>query len=52
MSISDDHRREVARAIGLPEHLAPEIRGGNLEQLMLSGQRLADDHGYVGRAGG
>jgi hypothetical protein len=52
MAITDDHRRDVARAVGLPDDMAPQLRGGNLDQLMASAERLADEGGYVRRPGG
>ena len=52
MAITDDHRREVARAVGLPDHLAPRLTGGNFDQLYASAERLADERGYRRTVGG
>jgi hypothetical protein len=52
MAITDDHRREVARAVGLPDEVAPRLTGGNFDQLYASAERLVDELGYRRTTGG
>jgi hypothetical protein len=52
MAITDVQRVEVAGAVGLPDHLAPRLTGGNFAQLVESAERLAEENGYVRRTGG
>jgi len=47
MSVTDEQRIEACRTIGLPDALAPRLRGGSVAQLIEDARALADETGVT-----
>ena len=47
MSVTDEQRIEACRTVGVPDALAPRLKGGSLAQLVEDARALADETGVT-----